>query len=315
MNSWLKTLRDALDLVEHGVILVDSSLTVKFINRAYYKMWGLPEAPLGQEYKFQALERHAAALGVIQMTANDLPAYYVRHRIPLLKPGSQAPVHLRLRDGRIFRVESCMFPGSARMLSYTDETMLISSIRQMQALATKDELTQVHNRRHFYATGQAELERARRYRHPLSVVLLHPDNFKHIKDAYGHTAADEVLVSIADCLRDSVRDSDYIGRLRGEEFAVTLIEAPHHAAFRVAEKLCKRIATTPMQTHQGEIMVTANFGVASLTDGIAEFSELLRKADEAFGPDHGTREATEAAVIPDRRSFDPSPLHQYRRTK
>jgi diguanylate cyclase (GGDEF)-like protein len=315
MNSWLRTLRDALDFVEHGVILVDGSLTVRFINRAYYKMWGLREAAAGETYKFEALERHAAGLGVVQISANDLPAYYVRNRMALLKPGSQAPIHLRLRDGRIFRVESCMFPGGGHMFSYTDETVVISSIRQMQALATTDELTHAFNRRHFYSTGQTELERARRYKHPLSVVLLHPDDFKHIKDVYGHAAADQVLVSIAACLRDSVRESDYVGRLRGEEFAVTLIEAPHHAAFRVAEKLCKRIGATPVQTQQGEIVVSASFGVASLTEGIAEFSELLRKADEAFGPDHGTREAPETGVTPERRSFEPSPLHQYRRSK
>jgi diguanylate cyclase (GGDEF)-like protein len=313
MNSWLKTLRDALNMVEHGVVILDSTLTAKFINRAFYKIWGLPEEP-ARTYTLQELERHGDKLGAHQMSANDLPSHYVRHRIALVKPGSQSSKHFRLRDGRIIRVESCSFPASGRMLTYTDETMLIHSIRQMEALATTDELTKVYNRRFFYTTGQTELERARRYKHPLSVVLIHPNRFKEIRDAYGHAAADEVLVSLAASCRDNVRDSDYVGRLRGEEFAITLIEAPHSAAIRVAKKLCKKIASTPVQTQQGELMVTASCGVASLTDGIVEFSELLRRADEVFGPDRDTRDASENAPAQERRTFEPSPLQQYRRS-
>jgi diguanylate cyclase (GGDEF)-like protein len=316
MNSWLKTLRDALNLVEHGVVFVDNSLTVKFINQAYYKMWGLPEAAPNQIYTFEDLERHADTLGVHQLTANDLPAYYVRHRMVLVKPGSQPSMHLRLRDGRIIRVESCSFPDGGRMLAYTDETMLIHSIRQMQILSITDDLTQLYNRRFYYASGQTELERARRYKRPLSVILLHPDNFKDLRDAHGHAAADEVLVAIAAYCRDNVRDSDYVGRLRGEEFAITLVEAPFTGALRVAEKLCKKIGSDPVQTRQGEVAVTASFGVATLTDGIVEFSELLRKADEGFGPERGTRDGGSDNALPyDRRSFEPSPLHQYRRSR
>jgi diguanylate cyclase (GGDEF)-like protein len=313
MNSWLKTLRDALNMVEHGVVILDSTLTAKFINRAFYKIWGLPEEP-AQTYTFQDLQRHGEKLGVHQMSANDLPSHYVRHRIALVKPGSQSPMHLRLRDGRIIRVESCAFPASGRMLTYTDETMLIRSISQMEALTTTDELTKVYNRRFFYTTGQNELERARRYKHPLSVVLIHPDRFKEIRDTYGHAAADEVLVSLAASCRDNVRDSDYVGRLRGEEFAITLIEASQSAAFRVAEKLCKKISSIPVQTQQGELTINASFGVASLTNGIVEFSELLRRADEAFGPDRGTRDGSENPPAQERRIFEPSPLHQYRRS-
>jgi diguanylate cyclase (GGDEF)-like protein len=316
MNNWLKTLRDALNLVEHGVVFVDNSLTVKFINQAYYNMWGLPAAEPDRTYTFEDLERHADTLGVHQLTANDLPAYYVRHRIALVKSGSQPSMHLRLRDGRIIRVESCSFPAGGRMLAYTDETMLIHSIRHMQILSITDGLTKLYNRRFFYASGQTELERARRYKHPLSVILLHPDNFKDLRDTHGHAAADEILVAIAACCRDNVRGSDYVGRLRGEEFAITLIEAPFSGALRVAEKLCKKIGSDPVPTRQGALTVTASFGVASLTDGIVEFSELLREADEAFGPERGTRDGDGGNAPPyDRRSFEPSPLHQYRHNR
>jgi diguanylate cyclase (GGDEF)-like protein len=316
MNSWLKTLQDALNLVEHGVIFLDNSLTVKFINQAYYKMWGLPETGPDRPYTFDDLERNGDRLGVHLLSANDLPAYYVRHRMALVKPGSEPSTHLRLRDGRFIRMESCSFPAGGRLLTYTDETMLIHSVRQMQVLSITDDLTKVYNRRFFYASGQTELERARRYKRPLSVILLHPDNFKALRETHGHAVADEVLVAIAACCRDNVRDSDYVGRLRGEEFAITLIEAPFNGALRVAEKLSKKIGSDPIQTKQGELAVTASFGVATLSDGLVEFSELLRKADAAFGPERGTRDSG-GSITPDydRRSFEPSPLHQYRRVR
>lgn len=114
------------------------------------------------------------------------------------------------------------------------------------------------------------------------MVLLDADNFKKINDAYGHAVGDEVLVLIANCCRESVRATDHVGRLGGEEFALTLIEASLDSAILVAEKLCRKIASASVQTARGAVTVTASFGVAALTDDMSEFSELLNKADQAL---------------------------------
>lgn len=281
MNNWLETLRDALNLVEHGVVLLDDSFTARFINRAFHRMWELPEVQPGQAYTWGDLLQRAQEVGICHITTNELPAY-ARLGMTLVEEGSPLPMYLRLSDDRVIKFECTMLSGGGRMLTYTDETVFIQTIEQLQVLSTTDDLTRIHNRRSIYASGQTEVDRAKRYGHPLSVVLLDADNFKKINDAYGHAVGDEVLVLIANCCRESVRATDHVGRLGGEEFALTLIEAALDSAILVAEKLCRKIASASVQTGRGAVTVTASFGVATLTDDMSEFSELLNKADQAL---------------------------------
>jgi diguanylate cyclase (GGDEF)-like protein len=281
MNNWLETLREALNLVKHGVVLLDDSFTARFINHAFHRMWALPEAQPDRAYTWEDLVRCAQEMGNCHITANELPDY-ARYGMALVEASSRPPMYLRLLDGRAIKFECILLSGGGRMLTYTDETVFIRAIEQLQVLATTDDLTRIHNRRFIYASGQAEVDRARRYGHPLSVVLLDADNFKKINDTYGHAIGDEVLVFIANCCRENVRATDHVGRVGGEEFALMLIETSLDAAIIVAEKLCRKIASASVRTARGAVTVTASFGVASMTADMSEFSELLNKADQAL---------------------------------
>ena len=105
------------------------------------------------------------------------------------------------------------FSGVKDRLTEVQEAALEATL-----LSQTDPLTGLSNRRHTYNALEEEMERARRYGNPLSVILLDIDDFKKINDVMGHDAGDAVLVELADPLRKFQRCSDELGRWGGEEF-------------------------------------------------------------------------------------------------
>ena len=152
----------------------------------------------------------------------------------------------------------------------------------VQRQAITDDLTGLVNRRRFIEALDAEVERARRFGSPLTVVLADLDNFKDVNDAFGHHGGDVVLRAFADLIRSHVRDVDVSGRIGGEEFAIVLPETARDDAVRVAERMRKSLAAVPL-TISGEesITVASSFGVAEL-GAHQSGDDLLRAADAAL---------------------------------
>jgi diguanylate cyclase (GGDEF)-like protein len=115
---------------------------------------------------------------------------------------------------------------------------------------------------------------------PLSVVVVDLDHFKQINDSYGHERGDEALAGAADALSSSVRVSDFVGRMGGEEFVVLLPDTSSEAAMVVAEKLRLSIRSLYLAGITGG--VSASFGVATCPDHAIEPDALLRLADRAL---------------------------------
>src|SRR3989344_865754 len=104
-----------------------------------------------------------------------------------------------------------------------------------------DDLTGHYNHRHLMIEMEKEIERAHRYKHTLSGMMLDVDDFKKINDKHGHLAGDEVLRQIADVVDQSVRKIDILGRYGGDEFFVILPESDKQAAYVVAERIQKNV--------------------------------------------------------------------------
>lgn len=155
---------------------------------------------------------------------------------------------------------------------------------QVQQLATLDALTGVANRRHFFELARREVERAERYHHPLSLLMIDVDYFKQFNDTYGHIAGDRVLRTIAARLRDNLRQNDIIGRFGGEEFIVLLPETGNDQALQVAERLRGAIGGRPVATDAGEASISVSIGIASCgCDGQPlSLEQLLKCADDAL---------------------------------
>jgi two-component system, cell cycle response regulator len=142
-----------------------------------------------------------------------------------------------------------------------------------------DSLTGLFNRRAFERKIVEEFERAKRYEHPLSVIMLDIDNFKRINDTYGHHGGDAALVKISEILRDKSRRSDFPSRFGGEEFVLVLPETDQDSAIRVARKFHEEIRTCAFGTADKPFSLTVSMGLTSTNK--KEYSDWRQMIDDA----------------------------------
>jgi two-component system cell cycle response regulator len=175
---------------------------------------------------------------------------------------------------------------AARRIVLLEKSLRAANERN-QRLSITDPLTGAFNRRYFTKHLRKELERARRYRHPLGLVMLDIDRFKEVNDSFGHQVGDEVLRAVVATTSGELRSScDWIARLGGEEFALVLPETSISGALAVAEKVRTRIAGRPLKTAAGQIALTVSLGAGAVEDAqtaatITE-SDFLSAVDSAL---------------------------------
>ena len=151
-------------------------------------------------------------------------------------------------------------------------------------LSNTDDLTGLHNHRYFKEVLKKEIKRHLRYHHPLSLIFIDIDNFKKINDGYGHLVGDQVLLGVADLMRQSFRNSDVLSRYGGEEFCVILPESSVDEALVVGKRFVETIFNHAFDLHLDEkglkISVTAGLAVFPLHGG--EVKQLIHAADVAL---------------------------------
>lgn len=157
---------------------------------------------------------------------------------------------------------------------------------RMRELATRDSLTGLHNRSHFFEALEAELSRAERHRRPFAVIMVdldRPSGLKEINDTYGHQMGDAVLREVAHRLAANVRASDLVARYGGDEFSVLAPETGQEQAMVLAHRLRQRLSDTPILLHGLSFSVTASLGVAVFEPGSGlGVSALIDLADRSL---------------------------------
>lgn len=151
----------------------------------------------------------------------------------------------------------------------------------LRRLATTDALTGAANRGAFLEAAERETERSRRFGTPLSLVLIDLDRFKPINDTFGHPFGDAVLAEVSRRLQAALRESDVLGRIGGEEFAVLLPMTDTPAAGETAARLASSVRDAPVTDGLQAVTVTASFGVAAV-DRARGFDDARRRADRAL---------------------------------
>lgn len=157
---------------------------------------------------------------------------------------------------------------------------------RLHALSTTDPLTELPNHRALLSTLKQELERAKRYSHPCSLLFLDLDHFKAFNDGYGHAAGDTVLRDFAGALKTTTRSTDTVGRWGGEEFVVILPEASAEEALEIAERIRKTVSFHSFDINGG-LHLTCSIGVACYPEHSYEQDSLVSAADKAmYGAKH-----------------------------
>ena len=155
--------------------------------------------------------------------------------------------------------------------------------QKLHALATSDPLTGLVNHREFYRILENELDRAARYRHELSVLMMDMNDFKEINDTMGHLAGDHVLREVAMLLRKHTRKSDLVSRYGGDEFSILLPETEHEEAIEFAARLSQYISEHPITiTDHDLINISMSIGTASYPRDGKDHLELVAAADKAL---------------------------------
>jgi diguanylate cyclase (GGDEF)-like protein len=151
----------------------------------------------------------------------------------------------------------------------------------LEKLANKDGLTGLMNRRHFMQSAEVELQRAQRYRRPVTVAMADLDLFKKLNDTYGHAAGDAVLCAFAELVQDTLRQSDLVCRYGGEEFAFLFPEIGPAETEKLAERLRVRCAEMEVPLPDGrQVRATVSMGLADASECPIEIA--LKRADEAL---------------------------------
>lgn len=223
---------------------------------------------------------------VVMLEGRDLP--------PATKPVTDVPheLHSRLRlenrtAGVILLYASDPFTNEDRELLeiYTTQvSMLLASLRARERivnLAETDDLTGVWNRRYFRRQLPQEVERARVYNLPLSLLILDVDDFKHVNDTFGHTVGDVVLSELCGAVRETLRPPDLFARFGGDEFAIILPHTDLSGARAVSDRILDKVRNLTIETEDGAIRCSVSIGVAEFQSAVdAMADDMVRRADD-----------------------------------
>jgi diguanylate cyclase (GGDEF)-like protein len=157
------------------------------------------------------------------------------------------------------------------------------TLEELRRLATHDELTGLLNRREFDQMLAEETERAQRFGHPFTLVIVDIDHFKQVNDTHGHPAGDAVLRIVARRLIEGVRSVDRVARIGGEEFALLIMEADPAAGLEAAQRAVEAMRLTPVEVPSGlALPVTVSAGAATLPPDAMDGQGLVAAADKAL---------------------------------
>ena len=283
-----------VERINVGVVVVDSDFRIVFWNRFMATHAGRAAETVVGENIFEAFP--------------ELPHQWLRHKLrsvltlgtPSFSSWHQRPYLFRMEHNRAitgsvdFMRQDCTFmpldgAGDYVGIFVVDVTetavsqaALDAANQRLEEVSIRDALTGLYNRRHAEATLAQEVERTARTGQPLAVLLFDVDHFKLVNDTHGHPAGDAVLKTLADALRDEVREVDVVARFGGEEFLLLMPDTGVEAATRVVQRLRQRIHDLRAEAGGVVIPFTASGGLTISDGGGRDPESLVQAVDKAL---------------------------------
>jgi diguanylate cyclase (GGDEF)-like protein/PAS domain S-box-containing protein len=253
---------------------------IQYVSPAYTKYTGLDPAPL--------YDNPNKALEIIRN--DDRETFAKALEDIMIGKTRKMDLHVCHTNGSVFFLEAWGSPikdESGKVIRcigiWRDVTERAQLVRDLDLMATTDDLTKAYNRRFFFDVAGKEVKRAVRKQSPLSLLLIDADKFKEVNDTYGHHNGDEVLIGISTVCREMLRGEDVFARFGGEEFAVLLPETDIDEATAIAERLRQQVSENTVSDQGKTISVTVSIGVANWHSGKSlDINNLLNQADQAM---------------------------------
>ncbi|MEJ2693335.1 MAG: diguanylate cyclase [Candidatus Thiodiazotropha sp.] len=260
--------------------LIDDYSTMKFVSSGCKKLTG---------YESSALTDNKELSFASVIYEDDLVAVESKvTRAMKSKRPFAMEYRIRRRDGKIIWVweqGQVVTIGSEKFIEgiVLDIDRRKVMEQELENMASHDPLTGLYNRRELEQQIQDEVERAKRYAHPLGLLWLDIDHFKRVNDSYGHLAGDKVLRKLSHLLQKSVRSVDYVARYGGEELVIVLPEVDANEAMEMAERLRHTVEAAQIEiSRKKQVSVTVSIGVAAFPVHGQDTKHLFKAADKAM---------------------------------
>jgi diguanylate cyclase (GGDEF)-like protein/PAS domain S-box-containing protein len=268
----------ALNNMSQGLIMFDSADQMVVCNDLYIEMYGLSREIVKPGCSFVDLLRHRTEAG--EFVHRDLDRYRA-DLVAAMAHGQVMSSILETADGREILVTNSPMSTGGRVATHKDITERRKTEAKIEYMAHHDTLTDLPNRLLLYQQLRQMLARSKRGEHS-AVFFLDLDRFKDVNDAHGHSVGDLLLKSVADRLRQCVRDGDTVARLGGDEFAIMQVGASQPTdATSLASRLIEVIGA-PYQLGSHQVVVELSIGIALAPDDGRDPEQLLRNADLAL---------------------------------
>ena len=293
-DSLLEVIIDRLDV---GVFVLNREMEVQLWNKFMNAHSGLPQkAVIGKSILeiFPELPERWFTKKVESVFILKNHAFTSWQQRPyLIKFNHNRPV----TGGVEFMYQNCTFipvknkGGEVEAVcvtiqNVTDEgiahRLLEDAMHTLEESSRTDGLTKLLNRSHWEYCLSREFKRHDRHNCSVSLIMFDLDHFKAINDNYGHLAGDEVLRQVSEVTKETVRDTDIVGRYGGEEFGIILTDSDLEAAKRLAERLRKNIENLVIEFEGLTINMTASIGIAEYISEIEKHEQLIDRADQAL---------------------------------
>jgi diguanylate cyclase (GGDEF)-like protein/PAS domain S-box-containing protein len=279
LNRAHSVLAATLESTTDGILVVDRAGRMQHFNRNFVEMWNIPGiVSVGGDDR-------AAVEAVLPQIRNP-QAFIDRIDELYAEPAGESFDLIELKDGRVFerysRPQEVAGEIAGRVWSFRDVTQRQSSEARIRHLAQHDALTNLPNRTLLSDRLEIAIAGAEHKGHLLGVMLLDIDHFKRINDSLGHEKGDQLLLTVAERLRDCTRHCDTVARLGGDEFVVLLTDIKDrddiaHVAAQIVREL-----SLPIRLGSHEISVTPSIGVCTYPADSRDVTGLLKCADMAM---------------------------------
>ena len=253
-----------------GILIVDANDNLADYNESAGNLFGhLSRSSIGKSIRSLFAE-HPEVGDIASSKANNLVTI----------KNAEKERHFKVTVTRIY---DRMGAEVGTIVTFSDVTEQIDTLRRLEVVANYDETTKIANRRHAMTLLQREVHRAHAEDRPFSLLMIDLDFFKEINDTYGHLAGDEYLHHVAQVCLNQIRSKDILGRYGGDEFIVGLPGTSESAAALVAERIRKAVEASPHTYGQDSFNTTISIGVIAM-DAKQHYSvdSLLASADKAL---------------------------------
>lgn len=274
-----KKFQSILDSLDEMVIL-KSSKKVLSVNKSFLDFFGVSDIK-EFELRYKCLSshfkdnEHDITLDLQNINAESITKFQ------LLEP-EQKVVKMNNAQNELktlcIKIEKLIQSKNEYIIILSDITQLEKRAEMLEKKANTDSLTKIYTRQKFEELYSLELHRSQRYINSLSILFLDIDHFKNINDLHGHDIGDETLKTFTRLIGEEIREYDVFARWGGEEFILMLPQTDINAAYKIAEKLRKKIGSHPFENLKG---LTCSIGVSMLQKD-DDFHSLIKRADNAL---------------------------------